>query len=302
MAAYDHRNEVTLTLTGERAEHGISLGDFETFVDSFVSALRDYDRSRQGKETRKIGGPDRRDSAASAFRLVRLEPGSAIATLVAERANSDGDGLDVDDAPLALTNLGALTGDVASGRELPDDVVASLDRARRACGDDGAIELALPASVAPQQGAVRIDRRTIERLSRNVVAQNREVRSISGLLHAIDIDPDRLVIRSTDGVEWACRYEDELEAQILGLVGRVVWAEGPARLKSAAKGTMTVERIQLSVQGRQSTLFVERRPALEDLLARQGFDEPQGLDAVADDGWVGDESDERYLAALFGDG
>jgi hypothetical protein len=302
MADYDRDNEVTLTLTGERAERGISLGDFETFVDSFVSALRDYDRARHGKETRKIGGPDRRDSAASAFRLVRLEPGSAIATLVAERPNAHDNGLGVDDAPLALTNLGALTGDIASEHELPDDVVAALDRARRACGDDGAIELDLPAAVAPPQGAVRIDRGTIERLSRTVVSQDREVRSISGLLHAIDIDPDRLVIRSTEGVEWACRYDDELEPQILMLVGRVVWAEGPARLKSPTKGTMTVERIQLSVQGRQSALFVEQRPSLDDLLARQGFSEPQGLDAVADDEWVGDESDERYLAALFGEG
>lgn len=298
----DYRYEVTLTLTGERAEHGIALGDFETFVDSFVSVLRDYDRSQRGKETRKIGGPDRRDAAASAFRLVRLEPGSAIATLVAERADAGDGGLDIDDTPLALTNLGALAGDIVSGRELPGDVVVSLDRARRACGDDGAIELALPAAVAPQQGAVRIDHGTIERLSRNVVTTSSEIRSISGLLHAIDIEPDRLVIRSTEGVQWACRYDDELEPQILGLVGRVVWAQGPARLKSPVKGAMTVERIQLAVQGRQSALFAEQRPPLEDLLARQGFEKPQGLDAVDDEAWVGDESDERYLAALFGGG
>ena len=302
MAEHDHDNEVTLKLTGERAERGISLGDFETFVDSFVSALRDYDRACRGKETRKIGGPDRRDSAASAFRLVRLEPGSAIATLVPERPDAEDDGLDVDDTPLALTNLGALTRDIASDRELPDAVVASLDRARRACGEDGAIELALPPAVAPPQGVVRVDQTTIARLSRSVTPLTDEVRSISGRLHAIDIDPDRLVITSTEGIEWMCHYDDALEPQILQLVGRVVWAQGPARLKSQSKGTMTVERIQLSVQGRQSALFVEQRPPLEDLLAGQGFGEPQGLDAVADDEWVGDESDERYLAALFGEG
>ena len=65
---------------------------------------------------------------------------------------------------------------------------------------------------------------------------------------------------------------------------------------------MTVELIQLSVQGRQSALFAEQRPRLDDLLAVQGHAEPQGLDAVAGDEWVGDELDERYLAALFGEG
>jgi hypothetical protein len=51
-------------------------------------------------------------------------------------------------------------------------------------------------------------------------------------------------------------------------------------------------------QGRQTALFVEQRPTLDELLSQQGIDEPQGLDAVTDDEWVEDEADERYLAAL----
>jgi hypothetical protein len=53
-----------------------------------------------------------------------------------------------------------------------------------------------------------------------------------------------------------------------------------------------------SDQGRHTTLFVEHRPPLDELLSQQGVDERQGLDAVTDDEWAGDEADERYLAAL----
>jgi hypothetical protein len=37
----DSEHQVKLTLTGERAERGIPLADFESFIDAFIAALRD---------------------------------------------------------------------------------------------------------------------------------------------------------------------------------------------------------------------------------------------------------------------
>lgn len=73
-------NQITLTLEGSRAEHGVSLSDFESFIESFLGALRDYDRSRRGAPTRKPGRLERRAEAVTAFRLVRFEPGSGRAS------------------------------------------------------------------------------------------------------------------------------------------------------------------------------------------------------------------------------
>lgn len=297
MNGTDMDNEVRLTLTGQRTEAGISLSDFEAFIDGFVGALRGYDRARRGQEPRRAGAPDRQAAAASAFRLMRLEPGSAVATLVAEHPGDQAETLGAGDLPHALTTLSALLVDVAAERELPDGVLEDLNRARRACGDDGAIELALPHGVAPA-GTVRIDGDTIDRLSRPNLDGEHIVESISGRLYSVNLDPDRLAIRSTDGVEWACRYDEQIEGRVRGLLGEVVWASGQGKLTSPLKGSMRIERIEPAVQRRQTEMFVSERPALEKLLSGQGVTRPQGLDAVIDDQWVGDDSDERYLAAL----
>jgi hypothetical protein len=109
----DKNEEIILTLTGERAQRGLALADLESFVDAFARALRDYDRAQRGEETRKAGHPERRAAASAAFRLVRLEAGSAVVTLVADRVEHADNQLEPDDAPLALTTLAALVADVA---------------------------------------------------------------------------------------------------------------------------------------------------------------------------------------------
>ena len=87
----ENNTQITLRLGGSRAEHGVSLTDFENFIDSFLAALRDYDRGRRGEPMRKSGHPDRRAEAVTAFRLVRFAPGSGIATIEPERLMSSDD-------------------------------------------------------------------------------------------------------------------------------------------------------------------------------------------------------------------
>lgn len=202
---------------------------------------------------------------------------------------------------MALMTLGALAADIVADRELAEDVVDSLERARRACGDDGVIELNLPRRVVPTRGPIRIDAARMRRLTHRRGDGDGVVESISGRLHAVNLEPDRLVIRAPDGVEWACTYGEELEPEIRELLGEAVWAAGRGQLTGPLNGTMRVARIELAAHGRQSELFVQKRLPLAEQLARQGVEMPQGLDAVADADWVGDESDERYLAALSGD-
>src|SRR4051794_461726 len=112
-----HDSQVTLTITGSRAQDGVSLSDFESFIDNFLAALRDYDRASRGEPTRKSGHPDKRAEAVTAFRLVAFTTGSGVATLEPEQvATGDDDRLPVGDVPLSLATLSALTADLASER------------------------------------------------------------------------------------------------------------------------------------------------------------------------------------------
>jgi hypothetical protein len=296
----DRDDEITLTLTGERAQHGLALADLESFVDHFARALRDYDRARRGEETRKAGHPERRAAAAAAFRLIRLEPGSAIVTLVADRVENADHQLELDDAPLALSTLAALVADVAAWHEIPDEVLDDLDRARRSCGDDGAIALELPPRIMSVR-RVTIDRDAIERIKQPRATDRSAVTAISGRLYSVNLEPDRLAIRTPDGVEWACRYNEVLEGSVRSLLGEVVWASGEGRLTSALRGTMRITSIRLAVRERETELFVHQHPQPDELLRTQRVSEPQGLDRLEAHEWSGDEADERYLAAMFGD-
>jgi hypothetical protein len=70
-------DEITLTIRGARAERGVSLSDFESFIDNFLAALRGYDRAGRGEATRKSRHPDKRAEAVTPFRLVGFQTGMA---------------------------------------------------------------------------------------------------------------------------------------------------------------------------------------------------------------------------------
>ncbi len=290
-----NNKQITLTIMGPRAQRGVSLSDFESFIDSFLAALRDYDRAGRGESTRKSGHPDRRAEAVTAFRLIGFQTGSGVATIEPEFVAPDDDQLPVNDVPLSLMTLTALTEDLRAEEQVPQPVLDALGKACRAAGSDGSFTIEL----AGIRGPLVIDGRLLDRLAQAThIDEPDGVTSIAGRLHLVDVEPDRLGIRTAAGVEWACRYPEELEERIKGLIDRIVWAEGHGTMTSPLRGAMTIVRIE-AVESEQSALFT-LIPVDEDvLLARQGIAAPQGLQALSDPEWE-DDADDAYLAALLG--
>ncbi len=120
---------ITLTIKGARAQRGVSLSDFESFIGNFLASLRDYDRADRGEPTRKSGHPDRRAEAVTAFRLVGFQTGSGVAIIEPDLMAAEDDQLHVDDIPLSLATLRALTDDLAAERPVPEPVLEALGRA-----------------------------------------------------------------------------------------------------------------------------------------------------------------------------
>jgi len=288
-------NQITLTIKGARAERGVSLSDFESFIDNFLAALRDYDRAGRGEPTRKSGHPDRRAEAVTAFRLVGFQTGCGVATIEPELV-SDDDQLPVGDVPLSLATLRALAEDLAAERTVPEPVLEALGKACRAVGADGSVAIEIA------DGGTRsivVDSGLLDRMAlAESTAGEEEVRTVSGRLHLLDLEPDRLGIRTANGVEWSCRYPEALEERVKSLLDRIVWVEGSGKLISPLRGAMTIERIE-PVDVEQSALFTAAPVDEEELLARQGIAAPQGLGALSDPEWD-DETDHAYLTALLG--
>jgi hypothetical protein len=286
-------NQIRLTIKGARAERGVSLSDFESFIDHFLAALRDYDRAGRGEPTRRSGHPDRRAEAVTAFRLVGFQTGSGIATIEPEPVSAEDDQLPVGDAPLSLATLRELADDLAAGRTVPEPVLDALGKACRSVGADGSVKIEL-ARARP----LVVDRGLIDRVAlATSTATDNEISSVSGRLHLLDLEPDRLGIRTAGGAEWSCRYPEALEERVKSLLDRIVWVEGSGKLTSPLRGSMTIERIE-PVDVEQSTLFTAGTIDEDQLLARQGISAPQGLESLSDPEWD-DETDDAYLAALL---
>ena len=290
------QTQITLRLEGSRAELGVSLSDFESFIDSFLGALRDFDRDRREAPTRKSGRPERRAEAVTAFRLVRFEPGSGIATIEPELVSiHEQEQLPLEEIPLSLENLLAMADEIDAGAVLPEPVTDALAKACRAFGADGSIAIHLPGRPRPTV----IDMARLGHGAPIGSEPEREVRSVSGRLHLLDVEPDKLAIRTSSGVDWTCRYPERLEPKVKQLVDKLVWVEGPGRRVSSLRGTMTIERIDVVEQGDQSMLFTLERVPDSELVDQQGIEQPQGLHSIADPEWD-DERDDAYLAALLG--
>lgn len=187
--------------------------------------------------------------------------------------------------------------EVAGSAPLPQPVSEALARACRALGANGSVAIELDSRRG--QPPTVIDLARLESAESTPSAESIEgARTVTGRLHLIDVEPDRLAIRSSAGIDWVCGYPEELEERVKGLVGALVWAQGAGRLMSSLRGRMTLERIEAVEQGEQSRLFTLAPIEESDLLASQGIDEPQGLSSLADPSWTDDE-DGLYLAALL---
>lgn len=294
---------ITLRLQGTRAKRGVALSDFETFIESFITALRDFDRDKRGAPTRKSGHPEARAEAVAAFRLIGFRDGSAIATIEPEVKGAE-DEMErmVDAEPIQITNLCSLLSSVEKEEPLPESVIEALEKAVRTAGDDGTLSVEFGGSShnESRRRPVMIDTARIGRIraARKAPAP-KPVTSISGRLHQVDFEPDKLAIRASDGVDWICSFPQELEQQVAVLVNRLVWASGEGTVPSPQRATMNLSAIKPIEQGLQTGLFSGEPISDEHLAAAQGITAPQGLDTVGIEQWT--DADDVYLAALTDD-
>lgn len=298
-------DSITLRLEGARAKRGVVLSDFETFIESFLAALRDFERDQRGAPTKKTGAPEARATMVTAFRLVAFRPGSGIATIEPELSPHEGNtDVMVDAEPIQMTNLRALLGTVEEESGLPASVTDALEKACRTFGSDGSVVIDVPSPKEshepPRQ--VLIDAARLSRIRAAAVSRTQPsptVLTISGRLHRVDFEPDKLAIRASDGVDWICDYPEELERHIEALVNRLVWVRGSGTLQSPRRGTMRLHEIKGIEHGSQTALFSNEPIPDAQLAAEQGITEPQGLDSFAALEWT--DADDAYLAALTED-
>jgi hypothetical protein len=285
-----------MKLEGSRAKRGIALTDFDTFIQNFLRGVRDFERSRRNAPTRKTGRAERSAAAATAFRLVRLKPGSAIAYIEPDVDESlEEHALQLDDGiPFPVQNLVALV-DELDGNTLPSVVGGALKDACRALGADGSISLTFPQEI--RKGQARIDEGTIERATRDDPVDAEVTTTIVGRLHRLELEPEKIGVRTASGVDWRCSYLERLEPKVLDLVGKIVVVKGEGHKSSPLRGTLAVEDLEPVQQGEQTPLFTVEQVADEDLLADQGIDGPQGLASLQRGSWG--EADEAYMAALL---
>ena len=293
---------ITLRLEGMRAKRGIALSDFETFIDSFITALRDFDRDRRGAPTKKSGHPEARAEAVAAFRLVGFREGSAVATIEPELGEVVEETEKIVEAePVQVSTLRSLLSSLEQENALPESVTDALEKAIRSAGEDGSLSVELGGVKAGDTPpSVRIDAARIARIRAACEPPvPKVVASISGRLHQVDFEPDKLAIRAADGVDWICDFSAELEPLIASLVNQLVWVNGEGSMQSPRRGTMSLATIKPIEQGFQSPLFSGEPISERDLASAQGITGPQGLDAVVAADWT--DEDEAFLAALCDD-
>lgn len=186
-------SRIVLDLHGSRAQQGVDIDAFETFLEHFRAALREYFRAGQGAIARKGGRPYARDSAATAFRLVEFRTGSGLVTLEATLLDATGEDLLLDDTSeaLALTTLRGLLGALDTDQRLAEPVVEALGSARRAIGDDGSFGVEITGQ--GQTAKVVIDETRMKRLQRPTTDQSDATIGVTGRLHMIEADPPTAV-------------------------------------------------------------------------------------------------------------
>ena len=123
---------------------------------------------------------------------------------------------------------------------------------------------------------------------------------ISGRLHLIDLEPDRVGIRATNGVDWTCRYPNHLEAEIKALLGETVWVQGAGQETGAQRGSLEIEELQAVGKFEQNELFSYERVPLDALRDAQGIMSATGPEAHQLPADVSDEQLDAYLADILG--
>lgn len=293
------RDKVELYLEGAEATKGLPLDTLASFVNEFRAALRDFDRARRAERTRRGGHPTSREDLVTSFRLVAFRTGSAVLELEAfapERGEADQEALD-DVEKVAVENLRALLDSLASEDEPIDEaVVQSVEAARRTLGEGGRIRVDV-RSGSRRKRSLTIDERRGAALQRRVRRYAPGVQAVSGRLHAIDIEPDTVRIRTAQGVDWICRYSSEHEATVMALIGSVVAARGHGQLQSSNLGRMTITAVEALPQFEQSELFSLEPVTLDELVQRHAAAHARGPVSIIPDEATDEEVD-AFLNAL----
>lgn len=292
---------VTLELHGSKATRGVALATFETFIDQFLAALRYHYRATAAEPAKKTGRPYATEELVTAFRLVAFRIGSGVAVLE-PAADEDADDLVIADVPtIALGNLTSLMEALRSRRQLDAAVVDALDSARRALGTEGRFSVSVrdrDEEAVTQE--VLLDEEMLENVRPAEPESGARELTISGHLHAIDLEPDKVGIRTASGVDWSCKYPAELEPLVKSLIGTRVWARGIGALTSARSGSMSIDEVHAVPEHERTSLFTREPVPLEELLTRQAVGAPQGLSVLQDPEWEDSEESERFLEAIFG--
>jgi hypothetical protein len=278
----------------------VSLAAFDGFVTHLLTALRYHYRAATATPVKKTGRPFGKDDLATAFRLTGFRTGSGIVTLEPPTAEDETATALAEVPTLAWDNLADLLDAVAEQRPLDNAVLGELEAARRSLGADGRFSVELAGG--PRVRRESFDQERIERLRTPHEAPEMRPQANVGLLHAIDLEPDKVGIRAASGLEWSCRYPAELESEVLTLIGSRVWARGTGRATSARSGSLEIAEIHAVPEYEQTSLFTGPAVSLAELMTAQRVDRPQGLSVLADPDWSDDEESDRFLEAILSDG
>jgi hypothetical protein len=292
-------DRITLRLEGEHARSGVSLAAFDSFIAHFISALRYHYRSSRAEPTKKAGRPFSEDQMATAFRLVEFRTGSGVAVLEPPLLDDEPSlTSEIGDVPtLAWANVGELLDAVEAGHPLAGAVAAELEAATRSLGPSGRFSIDYRSQRKARYHLFTAEE--VPTLAAAPVLEGPCQQAITGVLHAIDLEPDKVGIRTASGVDWSCRYPGELEHEVLALIGSRVWARGLGRMSSSRVGTLDLEAIQVVPDFEQTELFTGIPVALPDLLEQQGVHGPQGLATFTDPEWSAGEESDLFLEAAF---
>jgi hypothetical protein len=248
----------------------VEIDALETFISSLRTALREYHRAQQGDIPRKGGRPGPREAAAAAFRLVKFEIGSGIATLAPVVGTEDGEEMSLDDngQTLALTTLRQMLDDLDSDAGLAEPVVEALGYAQRSIGDDGHFGIKL-VGLGDRPRRILIDEKRITELRRAESESDLGTVTVIGRLHLIEAEvPNRRVaIRAQAGIDWTCTYPDVLHDLVTKQLERLVRVTGHGRRVTANTGRLTIEVLDPISEHAQDPLFTEQPVPIERLRA-----------------------------------
>lgn len=298
MSTQRGHDRIFFRLTGVEAQHGLALGNLAAFVENIRAALRDFDRQRRAERTKRGGHPTTREDLVAGLRLVTFKPGSAVMELEPISRAAEQDEL-ADAEKLAVENLRAFIDTIEDESEILDPAITdAVEAARRQLGHDGAIEIIIGPRRRPVRRTV-IDQGRVAALEQRVRRRHVRQMRISGRLHMIDVEPEKVAIRAADGVDWICSYPSELEETVSSLVRQRVWARGLGVQLTANRGRMSLAEVHPIERHEQTPLFTFERVPLDELIARQGVTGPQGLPSLLGEEPVDDDELDAFLDSVL---